>query len=248
VTELWKPGGSLPPLSMAEADQPASSDTIQQQVYAAIKDMVMAGRFLPGQAISVRTVADMLGVSGMPTREAVKRLTSEGAFQSEANRTTRIPRSGVAEVAQILELRLMLEGLATEQAAKNISLVRLDELRKLQDEIDSVTTAGDTKASLAANKQFHFALYRTAENPNLLRLIESLWLRMGPFVSLTAELLASTPEKALSMACDHHVQLIDALNARDPEGARQAIQADIFEPTQLPRYWQAVAEFSEGAK
>jgi DNA-binding GntR family transcriptional regulator len=246
VVDITVRGQAQSAVSRERNDRSSSTDTIQQHVYIAIKDMVMSGRFMPGQAISVRAIINLLGASEMPTREAVKRLTSEGAFQSESNRTTRIPRPNVQEVAQILELRLLLEGLATEQAAKNISLRQIEDLQALQTAIDTATMAGDIKESLSANKMFHFAIYRIADNPTLLRIIEGLWLQMGPFVSLTGELLAHTPAAALKLARDHHLDLLDALIARDSGRAREALQADIFEPTELPSYWQAVKDLSEG--
>jgi DNA-binding GntR family transcriptional regulator len=222
----------------------AATETLQEQVYLAIKEAVMSGRFLPGQAISVRALAQLVGAGDMPTREAVKRLTSEGAFEALSNRTTRIPRPSVEELSQILELRLMLEGLAAEQAAKNISLKQIERLQTIQDRIDASTRAGRLQESLAANKQFHFELYRMAQNPPLFGLIQSLWLRTGPFVLMTGELLAENPARALSAARDRHVTLMDALKARDPESAKRELQADIFEPTRIPGYWEACERLS----
>jgi DNA-binding GntR family transcriptional regulator len=217
-----------------------SLQTMQKQAYATLKAALLAGRFRPGQAVTVRALSEMLGTSAMPVREALRRLTSEGAFEDLSNRSTRVPRLDRVQIMQILELRMYLEGTAAEQATRNMSLHRLEELQALQNDMEQALAKGNHEDYTSLNTDFHFRIYAIAGNDPLLSLIEALWLRMAPLVSLAGTLAASRPELLRRLGHHHHGRLLKAFRAHDAKAASDAIRADIFDATKVPGYWEAV--------
>src|ERR1700691_1403514 len=98
-------------LSMLE---PVGRETLQDQVYLQLRQALMAGSFRPGQALTLRSVAEALGVSQMPVRGALERLQAEGALVAQfSRRTLNVPELRLAELAELRDIRVELEGLAT---------------------------------------------------------------------------------------------------------------------------------------
>src|SRR5882762_7548628 len=130
--------------------------TAHEQAYEALRGMVLAGGFQPGDVLTLRSLASQLGLGAMPVREALRRLTSEGAFEALPNRSARVPALNRRQVEQILELRAHLEGKAAAQAARHITLVQIEQLRAMQDGIERNIDEGNSRALTALNMAFHF--------------------------------------------------------------------------------------------
>lgn len=228
------------PVLVSSLPGPGGKDTLQNQAYGALKEAVISGRFRPGEVVTIRALSELLGAGAMPVREALRRLTSEGAFEAMANRSARIPRLSRLQVEQILELRLVLEGKAAAQAAANMSLRQLDELRALQDSMEDAINVGDHQRFTMTNKEFHFTIYRIADNEALLALIEALWLRMAPVVSWVGALAAREPEVLQRIGQHRHLRMLKAFQARDSATAEREIQGDILDATKVAGYWETV--------
>src|SRR6476659_3132276 len=100
--------------------QPArdlADTSLRSQVYESLREALTAGRFLPGQKLTFRFVADALGVSLTPVREALRRLVAEGAFEMQPNRSVRVPLMTREKILELRDIRMALEGLAVEKAA-----------------------------------------------------------------------------------------------------------------------------------
>ena len=209
-------------------------------VYLAIKGSIASGEYGAGQYLREELLAKSLGVSRTPVREALRRLTSEGAFEALPNRSARVPMLNRRQVEQIIELRAYLEGKAAGLAARNITLVQIEHLRALQNGIDKSIEKGDSRAHTALNMAFHFEIYRIADNPVLIPLIQTLWLRMAPLVASTVLLLTSKPAAFRRLGKENHERLLAAFQARDPAGAEAAMHRDLRDLTKIPGYWDSL--------
>lgn len=225
---------------LAFAEGLDSKETVQNRTYLALKDAIMSGRFKPGELVTLRKLSETLGTSEMPVREALKRLTAEGAFEALPNRSARIPRLTKTQILQVLDLRKLLEGRAAEYATGHMSKRQLEGLTQLQDRMESMIARADTEQFTALNKQFHFTIYRIAGNEPLLGLIEALWMRMAPLVSWTGMMAAGDAAMLRRIGGTHHRELLAAFGAHDPGAADKAMQADLHEATQIPGYWEAI--------
>src|SRR5882757_2350429 len=144
----------------ASADRSAPGEAAHIRAYGVLKEAVLAGNFRPGEVVTLRSLAKQLSIGEMPVREALRRLTSEGAFESLPNRSARVPVLTRRQIEQILELRQQLEGKAAALAARNITLVQIEHLRALQDGIEQSIEKGDSRTHTALNMAFHFEIYR----------------------------------------------------------------------------------------
>jgi DNA-binding GntR family transcriptional regulator len=189
-------------------------------VYGRLRDMVLFGALAPGQPVTIQGLCADLGAGMTPVREAIRRLSAEGALVAQDNRRVGVPVLTVAHLDQLAFARLAIEphlaGLALRGGA-----ALADRLAAIDAEVDRAIGAGDLHDYLAANHAFHFALYAASGAAVLVEMAAGLWLRFGP--SLREVLAAS----GAGLLADHHKEAIAALRAGDAEGLARAIREDI---------------------
>ena len=201
--------------------------TLSADVYEQFKELLISGRMMPGEQISLRGMAEGLGVSVMPVREAVQRLTAEQALELTPNRSLRVPQMSVSQFREITSIRKNLEGLAAATAAQCLSDEDTQKIVMWHEsfvrEMKNETPDGARLISL--NKELHFAIYRGAKMPVMMQLIEALWLRIGPILNYD---MRSGPVRVNQRtALTHHASMVESILKKDVEGARQALEADI---------------------
>lgn len=238
----------LPALSLAPLKSEFKTDTTQNRAYEALKTAVLGGAFYPGTSVTLSKLSEMLGTSEMPIREALKRLTAEGAFEALPNRSARIPVLAGSVVRQILELRVELEGSAAAQAAEHMSKHHIDQLVALEQAMTTALAARQFASYVSLNMEFHFLIYRVSDNEPLLSLIEALWLRMAPVVAFNLTAAQNAEAQFDPVGLSHHMSIIKAFQEHDPEKARQAIRADLLHPGTLANYLQELPSITRTEK
>lgn len=205
----------------------ARRQTLGSDVYRQIRELLMSGRLMPGEQLSLRKTATALGVSVMPVREATHHLVAEQALEVAPNRAVRVPTMTVSQFREITAIRIHLEGMAVRKAAIDGDAGLITELARLNTFIEQEMglPRPDATRIIAANKSLHFAAYEAARMPMLLAMIETLWLRVGPI--LNYDLRSGSTRTVERVAVSHHARLIDALAKRDPEAAALALEGDI---------------------
>jgi DNA-binding GntR family transcriptional regulator len=201
----------------------ADRSTLQDRIYDKLTNAIMSGLFVPGQPITIRGLAATLGTSPIPVREAIRRLTSERALEVLRNGSIAVPKMTRAKFEDLRRSRILIEGFATELAARN--LTRSD-IGKLEDEcrkIDAAKLAGRRRDTLLHTKRFRFIIYEATRSGTLVPIIESLWLQVGPLFNLV---LADPAVAALSQ---NQRRAVRAFKRGDPKAARAWIERDIME-------------------
>ena len=211
---------NAPGRDLAEASAAARSP-VHDQVYAAIRQGLVGGSFVPGRPITLRGLAGLLGVSPMPVRAAVTRLVAERALALTPTRRISVPTMTTERFDELIRARVLLEGEAAERALPFIDAERLAAIRAHDARLEACLAADDAQGYMTANHAFHFAIYRAAPSTVLVPLIETLWLQFGPFMRLVYEQLD------MSHIVDQHERAIRAIEARDAVRLRAAIEADI---------------------
>ncbi|WP_346658355.1 GntR family transcriptional regulator [Bradyrhizobium sp. 147] len=197
-------------------------DNLHARAYLMLRKALMAGRFRPGQRLLLKPLAEELGVSVTPVREALLRLASERGLIPHQSRTMMVPILSVARFREIRDIRIELEGRAAEAAANNISSNDIVVLEKMQEQLMLARRQRDVQTVLAINEEFHFRIYRSSDLPVVCGLIENLWVQIGPLLTLN-DFSASTTAK------DHpHRSILASLAGRDGAGARLALANDIL--------------------
>ena len=210
---------------------------VHDQVYARLRDALIAGRIAPGRALSLRGLAAELGVSPMPVRDAVRRLAAERALVvNPANKRLSVPRLEPDRLEQVALARGWIEPELAARAARRADPALIAALIKADAALDKAMSDGDLDGYMQANRAFHFTLYRAAGAEVLLNMAETLWLQVGPFMRLVFERLGT-----MALPADRHQEAIAALQAADPQAARRAIAADIAEGMEAMRLSQTGA-------
>lgn len=209
--------------------------SLQQRVYEELATSLMHGAFTAGQVLRMQAVADTLGVSVMPVREALGRLVSERALEVMPNRSTRVPLITEARLEDLAQARCLIEGELVRLALPNLDGDAIALLRRQTEACEAafrrLGEAQPTETS-ELNHEFHFTIYRAATSQVLLPIVRSLWMQSGPFVRASAIIYGRQPSLT---AVNHHWALIEALEAGDSKAAVAALHADITQSFNLIR-------------
>lgn len=196
-------------------------ESTKKWVYRSLSRTIMSGRLPPGLPVTISGLSESLGVSTMPVRGALDQLIADGALEYLDNRRVRVPDIGPDRFDELIATRVALETVAAERAMHFIDFLRLDRLVALDEMIDKAYQAGDIELGIERNFAFHRCMYEVRPSFVLLPLIESVWLRMGPFMR---EAVAHLQQ---SYQVDRHVEAIEAIRRRDVAALKEAITADI---------------------
>jgi len=158
--------------------------TAQQFVLGELRRAITSGQLKPGAPIRQEALAEELGVSRVPLREALKTLEAEALVVHEVHRGYFVAELSLADLREVYRIREILEAEAVRQASGGMAESALAALEAAQREVEEAAGAGDVSGMTAANRRFHFALYEAAGMPRLARLIATLWDATDAYRSL----------------------------------------------------------------
>jgi len=158
--------------------KPSAVDSCAQQ----LRDMIADGTLVAGQPLRQDELAAQLGISRTPIREAIARLQSEGLAVVERNRGAMVFKPSPDELMQIYEIRMLLEPYAAQIAAARVDDVVLARLNDLYEQMQN----SPPWMFFQLNREFHLALYETAQRKELYELIRALRYRSDPYVRILA--------------------------------------------------------------
>ncbi|MBL4614939.1 MAG: GntR family transcriptional regulator [Magnetovibrio sp.] len=192
-------------------------------VYDRLSEALVKGRLRPNEKLTIRGLAETLGTSPTPVRDAIMRLIQDQALEQRSLRDVRVPLMTLERYLEIVKIRVELEGLSAEEATRKASTKQINSLKKLIVKNETAVNRQDWALATELNQTFHFALSEIGEMPVLRSILQRLWLQMGP-------LLAGYYEFGGGGMTDHHQQLVEAMEKRNPAEARRAITEDISGP------------------
>ncbi|MGW7492408.1 GntR family transcriptional regulator [Streptomyces sp. NPDC054786] len=185
--------------------------SVRGQVLAALRHALVGGELTPGEVYSAPALAERYGVSATPVREAMQQLAGEGAVEVVPNRGFRVAERSSRDLAELAEVRAMLEVPAVVRLARALPPERWEELRPLAEAGVAAAARGDRVGYAEADRAFHDALMSLTGNRRLTEVTGDLlrraqWPPAGGPRRRTAELLADASE---------HTALLDALVAQE---------------------------------
>lgn len=194
---------------------PAEAPSLTDAVVAAVRDGVQARELVPGETYSVYQLADLLGVSRSPVREALLRLAEAGLVEIARNRGFRVLLPRAHDVEEIFEIRLALEPAAARRAAKHPG----DELEALLSRMRKAAGRQDAPAFWEADRALHRAVLLAAGNARAAAIVEDLRSTtslLGPPTTATGRTLAQIQAE--------HAPIVAAVLARDGAAAERAMR------------------------
>ncbi|MEU5042442.1 GntR family transcriptional regulator [Streptomyces griseorubiginosus] len=194
----------------------------RERVADALRAALIAGELLPGQVYSAPALATRFGVSATPVREAMLDLVKEGLVDTVPNKGFRVTEVSEKQLDEYTHVRSLIEIPTVVELATTADPVSLEALRPAAREIVQAAVSGDLIAYVEADTRFHLGLLALAGNAHLVEVVGDLRQRsrlygLTPLVK-SGRLLASAEE---------HLELLDALVARDVEGVRAVMTRHI---------------------
>lgn len=205
----------------------ATRMTVQDGVYQQLRHALMIGRFDPSQTLTIASLAEAFGTSNMPVREALRRLAAENALEIAPNGSACVPPVTRARLDDLCRARVAVEGLAAELGAPRLTPADIATLEQIVAEQQDIGRNDSIYDLISKNQQFHFIIYRASGSDVLFQLIETLWLRFGPYMRLLSHHVAPSMKAGTMEPSGQHRAVIDALKARDFARVRDAVIADI---------------------
>lgn len=200
----------LPPVKLD------SYKPLREVVCEALREAIMNGTLSPGERLMEIQLAEDLGVSRTPVREAIRRLEMEGFLVMVPRRGTYVSDLSIKDINEVFEIRTSLDVLAAGLAAERITEEELEQLERLLVQIGEYIDIGDVDKVVEADGQFHDILYQASRNDRLVGIINNLREQFTRFRSISM----AYPGR-LKNTLDEHRQLVEAIASHDPENAQK---------------------------
>jgi DNA-binding GntR family transcriptional regulator len=210
-------------------DTPFIRSNLRAQIKDVILQRIVAGEYQPGARLVETRIAQELGVSQAPVREALRDLEQLGCIVHEPFRGCSVRAFSAEELLEAFPVRAALEALAARLAAERITENELLRLAELLDTMRAAARRGDAHGQSQANASFHALIVRASRNGTL----ERQWSLLEPFSR--TYISVSQPGLDLRALSDRHVPILDALRARDGEAAAEAMHQHLMDAAELLR-------------
>ncbi len=202
--------------------QPIDLDTYQplrEAVCETLRDAIRKGILEPGERLMEVQLADELGISRTPVREAIRKLEQEGYVIMMPRRGTYVSDISTNDVKEIFEIRSALESLAVGLAARRIEPDELETLQNLLIEIEGYIKKNDIEKIVETDIKFHGLLYQVSRNERLVNIINNLKEQLARFRTLSM----SYPGR-LQETLEEHSEMVEAIANGDVSAARDAAE------------------------
>ncbi|MBD3787794.1 MAG: GntR family transcriptional regulator [Sphingomonadales bacterium] len=191
------------------------------RLYRTLRQQIMHGELMPGQALTLRGLGKQFGVSMTPAREALRRLVAEGALMLSSSGRVTTPELSNERIEELAALRALIEPELASRALPRAHLALIDRLSAINTANAEAVAKQDAVAYIRTNLEFHRTLYLRAQAPAMLAVIETIWLQLGPTMrALYTKLRRNEPPR-------HHRMILAALRAGDEPGLRLAVRTDV---------------------
>ena len=192
-----------------------------QRIATHLRSAILGGTLGPGDRVRQEDIAQQLGASRLPVREALQILAAEGLIENEPNKGARVPRLGMHEVDVMYRMREQLEPLALAESLPDLDDNDLYELSHLQDEIES---DDDVDNFLDLDRQFHLLTYRGCRIEFLNTAVHRLWNSTQHYRRAFVQL--SGPGRMWVVNAEHRL-ILDAVARRDETDAGRFVAGHI---------------------
>jgi DNA-binding GntR family transcriptional regulator len=206
-------------VAVEQSVAPLAPSVLSAQVKDRILRWILEGELAPGSRIIETRVARQLGTSQAPVREALRDLATLGLVEMHPYRGARVREPATEELVEAMEVRGELEAIAARAAARAIGEDTLARMRELLDAMRASARRGDPHEQALQNSEFHTQVIAASGN----RTIQRLWTVLEPFAR--TYMTATVPGADLHWLAERHVAILDALEARDPDCAAEAMRA-----------------------
>lgn len=195
---------------------------LREVVFHSLRDAILKGELKPGERLMEVHLAEKLGVSRTPVREAIRKLEQEGLAVVNPRRGAEVAKMTEKDLDDVLQIRLALDALAVRMACDHMTEDDLHDLEVATKNFESSIHAGDIKAMVETDEAFHDVIYNSTGNPKLIVMINNIREQMYRFRYEYLKDSAAYPR-----LIDEHREIFEGLKSRDQEHVEEAIQIHI---------------------
>lgn len=195
---------------------------LREVVYETLREAIKTGSLAPGERLMEIQLAEELGVSRTPVREAIRKLELERFVVMIPRRGTYVANLSLKDINEVFEIRAALDALAAGLAAERITEEELEQLERLLVEIADYIDQSDHVKIVATDEAFHDTLYRASRNERLVGIISNLREQFSRFRSVSIHY----PGR-LQNTLEEHRQVVEAIAKRDADLAQRKAREHI---------------------
>ncbi len=195
---------------------------LREIVFESLREAIMNSHLKPGERLMEIQLADEMGVSRTPVREAIRKLELEGFVVMIPRKGAYVAGISMKDIAEVFEIRAALESLAAALAAERITEDELEALERCLVKVAECTEANDLEALITFDTEFHDILYKASRNERLVQIISNLREQIQRF-----RMTSLSHPGRMRDALEEHRKLVETLSERNVELARQLAREHI---------------------
>lgn len=208
---------------------------VADQVYDILEASIFDGRLQAGASLKVRDIAEMVGTSVMPVRDALRKLEEVGLVATQPHKGAVVRTFTTEELINMYDLRIVLEQYAAAQGTPNVTEAEVERMERSYREMWEAVEREDVAMALDKDEEILAAVYEAAENPFVMEMIESLWMRTRAFKVIGAreafknkdETLWLPQKRLIEAARNHDVEEAVSMTNDSLQSARRRLETKI---------------------
>ena len=196
---------------------------LRDVVFNTLRDAILTGKLVPGERLMENQLAEKLGVSRTPVREALRMLELENLVELVPRKGAQVLDMSEKDIINILEVRSALEGLATSVACKKMTKEDLQQLKNMEVDFEKAVADNDVEHFVDIDEDFHDLIFSATENDKLINIFRNLRIQLYRYRMAQAK----NNETSMSTIVAHHRSIIRAIENHDAEEGASIAQGHI---------------------
>ena len=196
---------------------------LRDVVFNTLRDAILTGKLVPGERLMENQLAEKLGVSRTPVREALRMLELENLVELVPRKGAQVLDMSEKDITNILEVRSALEGLATSLACKKMTKEDLQQLKSMEVDFEKAVADNDVEHFVDIDEDFHDLIFAATENDKLISIFRNLRIQLYRYRMAQAK----NNETSMSTIVAHHRSIIRAIENHDAEEGASIAQGHI---------------------
>ena len=196
---------------------------LRDVVFNTLRDAILIGKLVPGERLMENQLAEKLGVSRTPVREALRMLELENLVELVPRKGAQVLDMSEKDITNILEVRSALEGLATSLACKKMTKEDLQQLKNMEVDFEKAVADNDVDHFVDIDEDFHDLIFAATENDKLISIFRNLRIQLYRYRMAQAK----NNETSMSTIVAHHRSIIRAIENHDAEEGASIAQGHI---------------------
>ncbi|MCD4722917.1 MAG: GntR family transcriptional regulator [Desulfobacula sp.] len=202
-------------------NSPITRPSMREEVYNTLLAWIMEGELRPGEKLLDKELAENMGVSRTPVREALRRLEDKSLVESSANRWTRVSEVSVKEPEMIYPIIWNLEELAVAQAMEYLTQADLKKMKDANTALGKALEEANPVKAYTADERFHDVYIQRSQNPHLVNILQDLKIK-----SRRVEVTYFKEYACAKYSLEEHCRIMNALMAKDLDLVRSLIRSN----------------------